>query len=74
MRIESIYRKPQIFVITLLLTFLSIQPMTAQEGFEDDVDDEEPAVPIDGSYIVLGLMAGVAIGIRCLKKGQDLKV
>ena len=67
MRIQSLYRKPQVLFITLLMTILSIQPMLAQDGFDDDVDDE-PAVPIDGSYIVLGLMAGTFFGIRFLNK------
>ena len=67
MRIQSLYRKPQLLFITLLMTILSIQPMLAQDGFDDDVDDE-PAVPIDGSYIVLGLMAGAFFGIRFLNK------
>ena len=67
MKIQSLYRKPQVLFITLLMTILSIQPMLAQDGFDDDVDDE-PAVPIDGSYIVLGLMAGTFFGIRFLNK------
>ena len=67
MRIQSLYRKPQVLFITLLMTILSIQPMLAQDGFDDDVDDE-PAVPIDGNYIVLGLMAGAFFGIRFLNK------
>ena len=71
MRIQSLHRKPQVLFITLLMTMLSIQPMLAQDGFDDDVDDE-PAVPIDGSYIVLGLIAGAFFGIKKLKVGQLL--
>ena len=67
MKRQSLYRKPQLLLITLLLTMLSIQPMVAQDEFEDDVDDE-PAVPIDGSYLIIGLLAGAYFGIRFLNK------
>ncbi len=59
--------KRKFIQFTLLLTLFCAQPMMAQDGFDDDVDDE-PAVPIDGSYIVLGLIAGAYFGIRFLKK------
>ena len=59
--------KRKFIQVTLLLTLFCAQPMMAQDGFDDDVDDE-PAVPIDGSYIVLGLIAGAYFGIRFLKK------
>ena len=71
MKRQSLYRKPQLLLITLLLTMLSIQPMVAQDEFEDDVDDE-PAVPIDGNYLIIGLLAGAYFGIRFLNK--QLKV
>ena len=67
MKRQSLYRKPQLLLITLLLTMLSIQPMVAQDEFEDDVNDE-PAVPIDGSYLIIGLLAGAYFGIRFLNK------
>ncbi len=72
MKRQSLYRKPQLLLITLLLTMLSIQPMVAQDEFEDDVDDE-PAVPIDGSYLVMGLIAGAYFGIKKLKFAQPFR-
>ena len=63
--------KRKFIQVTLLLTLFCAQPMMAQDGFDDDVDDE-PAVPIDGSYIVLGLIAGAYFGIRKLKVGHVL--
>ena len=63
--------KRKFIQVTLLLTLFFAQPMMAQDGFDDDVDDE-PAVPIDGSYIVIGLIAGAYFGIRKLKVGQVL--
>ena len=60
--------KRKFIQFTLLLTLFCAQPMLAQDGFDDDVDDEGPAVPIDGSYIVIGLIAGAYFGIRFLKK------
>ncbi len=59
--------KRKFLQFTLLLTLFCAQPMLAQDGFDPDVDDE-PAVPIDGSYIVLGLIAGAYFGIRFLNK------
>ena len=60
--------KPQLLLITLLMTMLSIQPVLAQpDDFPPDVDDE-PAAPIDGNYIILGLIAGAFFGIRFLNK------
>ena len=50
----------------------TVQPILAQDGFDDDVDDE-PAVPIDGSYIIMGLIAGAYFGIKKLKVGQLLQ-
>ncbi len=64
--------KRKFIQVTLLLTLFCAQPMMAQDGFDDDVDDSEPAVPIDGSYIVLGLIAGAYFGIRKLKVGHIL--
>ena len=67
MKLEFTPIKRKFIQVTLLLTLFCAQPMMAQDGFDDDVDDE-PAVPIDGSYIVLGLIAGAYFGIRFLKK------
>ncbi len=60
--------KRKLIQFILLLTLFCAPPMLAQDGFDDDVDDQAPAVPIDGSYIVLGLIAGAYFGIRFLKK------
>ena len=67
MKLEFTLIKRKFIQVTLLLTLFFAQPMMAQDGFDDDVDDE-PAVPIDGSYIVIGLIAGAYFGIRFLKK------
>ncbi len=62
--------KRKFLQFTLLLTLFCAQPILAQDGFDDDVDDETPAVPIDGSYIVMGLLAGAYVGIKKLKARQ----
>jgi uncharacterized membrane-anchored protein YitT (DUF2179 family) len=58
--------KKSIFAFTILMTFLTVQPVMAQEEFEEDVDDE-PAAPID-DYIYYGLIMGVLSGIILLKR------
>lgn len=60
---------PMILRLTLLIAMFMATPVFAQDppDFEDDVNDE-PTVPIDGSYIVLGLIAGSYLGIQLLRK------
>ena len=58
--------KKCIFAFTIFMTFLTVQPVMAQEEFEEDVDDE-PAAPID-DYIYYGLIMGVLSGIILLKR------
>ena len=58
--------KKSIFAFTIFMTFLTVQPVMAQEEFEEDVDDE-PAAPID-DYIYYGLIMGVLSGIILLKR------
>lgn len=55
---------------TLFLATLSYQPLQAQITFDDDVDDEGPAAPIDG-LLGLGLVAGVWYGIKKLKEKRN---
>ena len=59
----------KILRLTLLIAMFMATPVFAQAppDFEDDVNDEPP-VPIDGSYIVLGLIAGSCLGMQLLRK------
>ncbi|TQD34339.1 hypothetical protein [Haloflavibacter putidus] len=59
-------------ISTALVVFglLFISNAYAQPGFpggNDDVDDENPAAPID-SLLLAGLVAGTALGYKKLKK------
>jgi hypothetical protein len=66
----NIKLKRSIFLASMFMTLLTVQPMLAQEDFEDDVDDEEePAAPID-NYILVGLLAGGFLGIVKMNKLQ----
>lgn len=57
----------------ILITMLCLSlPLSAQPGFEEDVDDEEeidppPAAIIDG-FIALGISAGVIYGLKKINK------
>lgn len=64
---------PMILRLTLLIAMFMATPVFAQDppDFEDDVNDE-PTVPIDGSYIVLALLAGVGLGISTLRKSESI--
>lgn len=55
-----------LIVFTLCFMALSLQTAEAQITFDDDVDDEVPAAPIDG-FIGLGIAAGAYYGIKNLK-------
>jgi hypothetical protein len=63
--------KKSIFAFTILMTFLTVQPVMAQEEFEEDVDDE-PAAPID-DYIYYGLVVGALSGIILLRKSEAME-
>jgi len=70
MKYTGQHMKKNIMLLSFFLMLLMVQPAMAQEGFDEDVDDE-PAAPIDG-YIYAGLIAGVFIAIRKLKKAESL--
>jgi hypothetical protein len=63
--------KKSIFAFTIFMTFLTVQPVMAQEEFEEDVDDE-PAAPID-DYIIIGLIAGGFLGLTKMQRGKILQ-
>lgn len=64
------HMKKNILLLSFFLMLLMVQPVMAQEGFDEDVDDE-PAAPING-YVYAGLVAGVFLAIRKLKKAETL--
>lgn len=58
----------------ILIAVLALSPLTfAQPGleFEEDVDDEAPATPIDSNILIL-LAAGMALGVTFIKKNESL--
>ena len=55
-----------VFAVAVCMYALSAQPVQAQISFDDDVDDETPAAPIDG-LIALGIAAGAWYGIKKLR-------
>lgn len=56
-------------MLVLLLMLFSGTRLMAQDGFDDNVDDQAPGVPIDG-LLVAGLIAGSVLGIRKMKKSE----
>lgn len=57
----------------LLTAFLFVLFSTASiqaQGFDEDVDDEVAAAPIDG-FILAGLVAGSVFGIRKIRKSSE---
>ncbi|MNE13674.1 hypothetical protein D3C80_1065160 [compost metagenome] len=60
--------KTKLFLASLFVV-LSATSLKAQDGFPDDVNDE-PAVPIDG-FVVAGLIAGAALGIKKIRKSKE---
>ncbi len=55
-----------LIVFTLCFMALGLQTAQAQISFDDDVDDQTPAAPIDG-FIGLGIAAGAYYGIKKIK-------
>jgi len=55
-----------VFAVALFIFAMAVQPAQAQISFDDDVDDEVPAAPIDG-LLGLGIAAGAWYGIKKLK-------
>ncbi len=54
------------FTLTFVICTLASQPVKSQISFDDDVDDQTPAAPIDG-LLGLGIAAGAWYGIKKLK-------
>lgn len=54
------------FAVAFIVFALSSAPAVAQISFDDDVDDETPAAPIDG-LLGLGIAAGAWYGVKKLK-------
>lgn len=59
----------KLFLVSFFLV-LSTTFASAQDEFPEDVNDE-PGVPIDG-FIIAGLVAGSFIGVRKLKKSENV--
>jgi len=69
MRSISKSLKKKIMFASLFLVFSTFQA-SAQDPFDDNVDDQNPpGVPIDG-FIIAGLVAGSILGIKKIKKPQ----
>lgn len=70
MRSISKSLKKKIMFASLFLVFSTFQA-SAQDPFDDNVDDQNaPAAPIDG-LIVVGLIAGSVYGIKKIRKSKD---
>lgn len=59
------------FLLFFLLTFSNYS--SAQPGFDDDVNDEAPAAPIDLSPLLL-CVSGLAVGFYFIRKTNILKL
>ncbi len=57
------YNIKRLCFLVFLISTLSITTTNAQIIFPDDVNDETPAVPIDG-FVGLGIAAGIYFGAR----------
>ncbi len=60
------FAKNALFIFTLSFWMLGGTAAQAQITFDDDVEDEVPAAPIDG-LLGLGIAAGAMYGIKKLK-------
>jgi len=60
--------KTRLFLASLFV-ILSVANLKAQDGFDEDVDDETAAVPVDG-FICAGIIAGAAVGLVKIGKAQ----
>lgn len=60
-------RSLKIFAFAILLSISFSAHAQFPPGFDDDVDDETPAAPIDG-LLGLGLVAGTAIAYNKFRK------
>lgn len=58
------------FLLFFLLTFSNYS--SAQPGFDDDVNDEAPAAPIDLSPFLL-FVSGLSVGFYFIRKTNILK-
>ena len=58
-------------LLTSFFLVLSTTFAMAQDSFDEDVDDEVVQAPIDG-FITVGLIAGAFLGIRKLKKSENV--
>ena len=61
----------KIALITLCFTLLISSGAFAQTGFDDNVDDETPAAPINEN-IYFGLVAGTFLGYFLLRRREKL--
>lgn len=66
MKINSKTFKKTLFICSLTVWMAGSVPAHAQIIFDDDVDDETPAAPIDG-LLGLGIAAGALYGAKKLK-------
>lgn len=62
--------KTKLFLASLFV-ILSVTNLSAQDGFDPDVDDETAAAPIDG-FIVAGLIAGSVLGIKKIRNSKEV--
>jgi len=51
------------FILFLILAFQPIETAAQIPSFDDDVDDETPAAPIDG-FILISLGIGACYGFK----------
>ncbi|TXK74039.1 hypothetical protein [Mesonia sp. HuA40] len=64
---KNTLRKTTAVLAFAILSLTSFEAAAQFPGFDDDVDDETPAAPIDG-LVALGFIAGGYLGFRKLRK------